>query len=284
MARALGDLVLLDRRSLARVCIEQRRALPVIEVVRGVVHGASIELEGLAMSRQSGSVPGSHGGCLVRLAAEAGTLVVERGMDLRRAFEPGAELGGPSVEPPSLRGRDRPVERVAQQLVPEVVQVSGPGRIEDEVVHELLERRVERLGRHVHDPGEDLGDEAATDDGPRAGGGLSAGREVRDPRDDGILDRLGDGGLPDGRLGHRRLDAQRSQELLDVERDPVRPLEHRGRDLPWCREPRAEDQGGDQAVSARVSGASRTSSAMRCVMSRVRQSRRLVPARTSSVR
>ena len=68
---------------------------------------------------------------------------MDRRVDLRRSLELGPELPGPSVKPATLRGWDRAVERVAQQLVPKVVQAAYAGRIEDEVVDELLERSLE---------------------------------------------------------------------------------------------------------------------------------------------
>jgi len=47
------------------------------------------------------------------------------------------------VESATLPGWNRAVERIAQQLVPKVVQAAHAGRVEDEVVDELLERRLE---------------------------------------------------------------------------------------------------------------------------------------------
>jgi hypothetical protein len=130
--------------------------------------------------------------------------------------------------------------------VPKVVKPAQPGRVEDKVVDELLERCLERLRRHIHDPGENVRDETATDDGPGACGGLCLGRTLRDPGDDGILDGVGDGGLPNGPSVRSPLRTQRAEELLDMERDPVCPPEHGRNDLSRRREPRVEEQGRDE--------------------------------------
>ena len=175
--------------------------------------------------------------------AKTGSLVMDGRMDLGRSLEVGPELTGSRVKTTSLRGRDRAIERVAQELVPEVVEAANAGRIEDEVVDELLERRIEGGGRDVHDPGEDLRHEAPPDDRAGAGSRLGLGRELRDPGDDRILDRVGDGGFADRRPIGSRLGAQRAEKFLDVQRDAVRPLEHRGRDLARRWEPGIEDQG-----------------------------------------
>ena len=146
-----------------------------IEVVGHVVDGPPIELERLAAGRQPGGLAGPGERRVEGLAAKPGALVVDRGVDLRRPLEPGPELAGPGVVPAPLRGRDRAIQRVAQELVPEVVQPAESGRVEDELVDELLERRLDRGRRHVHDPGQDIRDEAAADDRAGAGGRLGLG-------------------------------------------------------------------------------------------------------------
>ena len=111
------------------------------------------------------------------------------------------------------------------------------------MVDELLQRRVERLGRHVHDPGEHLGHEAATDD--RAGPGdrlRLGGPSWREAREDGILDGVRHGRLADGEAVGPGLGAQRAEQLLDVERDAVGPLVDRLDDFAWGGQPRIEDQ------------------------------------------
>ena len=67
-------------------------------------------------------------------------------MDLRMALELRAELPGPCVVAATVADRHAAVDRVAKELVAEVVQAPGARRLEDIVVDELLERRVECLG------------------------------------------------------------------------------------------------------------------------------------------
>src|SRR5688572_3905105 len=94
---------------------------------------------------------------------------MERCVDLRMPLELSTELAGPRVEAAQITEGDAAVDRVAQQLVPEVDETASPGRIDDAVLHELLERLIERLRRDVHDAGQDVGHEAAADD--RSGSG-----------------------------------------------------------------------------------------------------------------
>jgi hypothetical protein len=65
------------------------------------------------------------------------------------------ELGGMAVEAPQLRRRDGAVDRVAQQLVPEVVValVDVVEWVEDRGVHELLDRRLELAQRSIGQTG-----------------------------------------------------------------------------------------------------------------------------------
>ena len=81
--------------------------------------------------------------------------------------------------------------------MPEVVQAAEAWRIEHELVDQLLERHFERAGRHVHDPGQDIGHEAAADDRAGACRGLRLGRQARKPDQDGVLDRVRDAGFAD---------------------------------------------------------------------------------------
>ena len=138
-----------------------------IEVVGHVVDGPPVELERLAPRRQAGGLAGTGEGRLERLAAEAGPLVVDGRVDLRGALQPRPELARPRVVAAALRGGDRPIQRVAQELVAEVVQPADAGRVQDELVDQLLERRLDRVRRQVHDPGQDVRHEAAADDGAR---------------------------------------------------------------------------------------------------------------------
>ena len=68
---------------------------------------------------------------------------MDGGVDLGGPFEVCSELTRPGVEPAPLAQGHAPVDRVAQELMPEVVQTTGAGCFEDEIVGELLERGVE---------------------------------------------------------------------------------------------------------------------------------------------
>ena len=136
--------MLLDRQGLVGAGLQDRRALEEIEVVGHVVDRAAVELERLAPRREPGRLAGTGERRVEGLATESRALVVDRRVDLRRALEPRPELAGPGVVAATFRGRDRPVERVAQELMAEVVQAPDPGRVEDELVDELLERRLDR--------------------------------------------------------------------------------------------------------------------------------------------
>ena len=110
------------------------------------------------------------------------------------------------------------------------------------MVDEFLERRLERLDRQVHDPGEHVGCEAAPDDRPGAGRRLGLLRPMRHPGKDGVVDRLGHSRVADRGAIRPCLGAEGPEQLLDVERDPVGPLEDRGRDLARGRQARVEDE------------------------------------------
>ena len=68
-------------------------------------------------------------------------------MDLRLALELRAELAGPRVVAATVAAGHAAIDRVAQELVAEVVEPARARRLEDYVVDQLLERPVERLGR-----------------------------------------------------------------------------------------------------------------------------------------
>ena len=114
-------------------------------------------------------------GALECLVGQARTLEVERGVDSEWALELGAELTGPRVEAAQIAERDAAVDGIPEQLVPEVDETAGARRVDDAVLHEFLERFVERLRRDVHDAGEDVGHEAAADDGASSGDRLGRG-------------------------------------------------------------------------------------------------------------
>ena len=77
---------------------------------------------------------------------------------------------------------------------------------------------------------------------------MGAARPVRPATAPGVrvLDRLGDSCLPDRPAVRSGLCAERAEEFLDMERDPIGPLEHRDRHVSRGREPRVEDQGRDK--------------------------------------
>ncbi len=115
-------------------------------------------------------------------------------------------------------------------------------RVEEGLVHELLERLVEGADRPVEEPGGDLRDEAAADDGAGPRDGLGVAGQAGVPREHRVLDRLRDVRLADRPpVGPLRV-AQRREELLDVERDAVRPREHRADHLARRRQARPEDE------------------------------------------
>ncbi len=214
-----------------------------------------------------------------RRARSGATNGSRTGPPVRRRTRP------PGVEAPAVADRNASIDRVAQELVTEVEQASRPGRLEDEVVDQLLEWRLDRLGRDVQDAGQDLRDEAAPDDRAGPGDGLRLGRAVRQPGKDGVLDSVGDVGLADREAVRpaRRRRARRAAPRCAAgsrrfARRPRRPpraaLAGRYRGRAWSR------------VRCRPwsAGASLTSSAIRWVSNRERQSRRLVPYGTSSVR
>ncbi len=136
--------------------------------------------------------------------------------------------------------------------MPEVVQPAKARRIEHELVDELLERCLERPRRHVHDPGQDIRHEAATDDRAGAGRGLRLGRQAREPDQDRVLDGVRDAGFADRGAVDARLGAERAEQLLDVERDAVGPLVHRGRDVARRRQPGTEEEGRDEGRLAGI--------------------------------
>ena len=69
---------------------------------RAVGDGPPVQLERLAPARDRARRPRPGSGRPVGLGAQARPLEVDRGMDLGRAHERGAELAGPGVQPPEL--------------------------------------------------------------------------------------------------------------------------------------------------------------------------------------
>ena len=100
-------------------------------------------------------------------------LVVDRGVDLRPALQRLAKLTRPRVQPATFRLRQGPVDRVAQQLMAEVVQAAHARCVEDVLVDELPERPLQGFDGNVHDSGQDVGYEATADQRSCPGDGLS---------------------------------------------------------------------------------------------------------------
>ena len=166
-----------------------------------------------------GPLPGPGKGRLECLAPKTRALVMHGGVDLR----------APSSRAPNSPARAWNRRRsAAGSCVERITQAAGGGSrtdprtpgVQDELVDELLERRLDRIGRDVHDPGEDVRHEAAADDGAGARGRLRLGRELRDPRNDRVLDRVGDVRLADGPAVRTRLRAERTEQFLDVKGMP----------------------------------------------------------------
>ena len=140
-----------------------------------VVDRPAHQLESLPMGRHRHGLLRSGEGCPERFLGHPGPLEMDGCVDRRRALQQAAELGRPSVVAAALARRDRPIERIAQELVPEVVLLVVADRIEDVVVDELLDRIVEGLDGEVHDPGEDGRHERPPEDRSGAGDGLRLG-------------------------------------------------------------------------------------------------------------
>ncbi len=206
-------------------------------------------------------------------------------MGLRLTLELGPELARPGMEPAPIGRRDTAIDRIAQELMTEVVQTAVSGRPEHAVVDQLLERRIDRFGRDVHDPGQDLRHEAPPDDGARPGNLPSLGRPMREPSDHRVLDRLGDRGLPDRVSVRSCIRAERAEQFLDVQRDPVSSLEYRRHDFARCGQAGVEDQRRHQGGFRFVERAQpQLLGETLGDRARERQSRKLVPIGASSVR
>ena len=169
-------------------------------------------------------------------------------MDLRGALQLRTKLAGPGMEALEGTPGDAPIEDVPKQLVSVVEESPRPRGIEECLIDEFLQGRVERGRRQVHDAREDFGDEAATDHRSGLRNGSSLRREPREPREDRILDRGGHGRFPDRVTVRPPCLAKRAEQLLDVERDPIRSLVDRRNDLTrrWQtgREDERRHQGG----------------------------------------
>ena len=75
----------------------------------------------------------------------------------------------------------------------------------------------------------------------------ASGDSVRRAGRDRVLDRLGHAGLADRGAVGPRIGAERAEQLLDVERDPVGPLVDRSRDVARRGQAGVEDQRRDES-------------------------------------
>ena len=73
-------------------------------------------------------------------------------------------------------------------------------------------------------------------------------------------------GFADRGAVHACLGAERAEQLLDMERDPVGPLVHRGGDVARGRQPGPEEERRHEGRLPASSGTSRSSSAIRWVI------------------
>jgi hypothetical protein len=97
-----------------------------------------------------------------------------RCVDFVRADEQRNELSSASMQATQLRGRDRVVQGIAQQLVSEVVVavVDLLERVQERARDELVQRRIEVADRAIHHAGQHVRREASAHDGARQRDGL----------------------------------------------------------------------------------------------------------------
>ena len=158
--------------------------------------------------------------------------------------------------------------RVAQQLVAEVVValVDVVERVEDRRRRpSSLDRRLELLERPIDHAGHDVRAEAATDDRAGASDGLGViGDSAAEPGEHGVADRVaGRARRGSGRPSGWALVVEGREQLLDVERDPVRPLVDRPRRHRAAPAARRRGSASSRSRSPRASAAAAaTSSAM----------------------
>ena len=115
-------------------------------------------------------------------------------------------------------------------------------REDERGVHQLLDRRLDLLERAVDHARDDIGAEAPAQDGAGAGERPCVGREAGQARQHRVGDRVGDVDVADPPTVGAGLVIERREELLDVERDPVRPRVDRLDDFPGSRQLAAQDQ------------------------------------------
>ncbi|HET9681741.1 MAG TPA: hypothetical protein VFP19_06855 [Candidatus Limnocylindrales bacterium] len=150
------------------------------------------------------------------------------------------------MEPSPVRRRYVSVDRIAQELVAEVVLAANAGCLEDAVVDELLERRLDGLDGHVHDAGQDVRHEGAANDRAGAGNTLGIDRQAAEALNGRVLEGLWDSRLANCPSIDQRRRVEGAEQLLDVKRYAVGPLEDGVDDVAGCRQPAARDQRGDR--------------------------------------
>ena len=160
----------------------------------------------------------------------------------RQAERDRVEGSGSGVEATQVCRRNAPIEDIPQELVAEIDDPVVPVPIQVRALDELLQRLVQVADRAIHDPGQDLRDEAAADDSAGAGDLAGLRRELAEPGEDRVLDRLRNVGIPDLPAIRSRVVAERAEQLLDVEREPVRSLVDGRHDLAGRRQACVEDQ------------------------------------------
>ena len=145
---------IVDRVRRLAVRLVQIRLLGGREVVRKVRDGAPVQLERLAATRHGARGLRARQRRPVRLRPKAGALEMDAGVDVGGALDQPAELADPRMEPAQLRGRDDAVQRVAKQLMTEVVEalIEEVERVQERLLDQLPQRRVELLERAVQAP------------------------------------------------------------------------------------------------------------------------------------
>ncbi len=186
-------------------------------------------------------------------------------MDFGRALERGPEFAGASVIATPVRLRRASIQRIAQELVAEVVvtRIDRAEVVQEPMVDQFLERRLQLGHRAIHHAGQDRRHEAAPEDRAGLRHGQRPGGATGSSSEDGVLDRVGDEGTADrGNIDGLMLSCRRD-EFLDVERQAVRTLMDSLRDVAGDRQTRCQEQGRDgrrlvqgQSLEANLLGAS----------------------------
>ena len=114
-------LILVHRRRLGGQLLEDPSSRQRLGILRHVAGNPSIEVESVPTRRDGSGGSCAEEGGAKRLGPIAGPLEMDRCVDRGRTLQLGSNLRHPLVQTPSLRLGNAVVERVAQELVPEVV-------------------------------------------------------------------------------------------------------------------------------------------------------------------